>query len=84
MLFRSFLPLFLCSYALCPAAWRNVALLIGSWLFYGWLSPRFLAVHMVLTVIAWAGGLLIDASREDGKGRVRLLTGLIVDRKRVV
>ena len=40
-----FLPLFLFSGALSPAAWRNVTLLIGSWLFYGWLSPRFLAVQ---------------------------------------
>ncbi|EJM13364.1 putative membrane protein involved in D-alanine export [Pseudomonas sp. GM18] len=73
-----FLPLFLCSYAVCPAAWRNVTLLIGSWLFYGWLSPRFLAVHVVLTIMAWAGGLLIDALRVKDKGRVRLLVTLIV------
>lgn len=73
-----FLPLFLCAYALSPAAGRNVTLLIGSWLFYGWLSPRFLAVHVLLTITAWVGGLLIDALREDGKGRMRMLVALIV------
>jgi len=73
-----FLPAFLLIYALARLGWRNVILLIGSWLFYGWLSPLFLFLHMVLTVVAWVGGLLVDRSREDGKGRVRLLIALIV------
>ena len=73
-----FLPAFLLIYALARPGWRNVILLIGSWLFYGWLSPLFLFLHMVLTVVAWVGGLLVDRSREDGKGRVRLLIALIV------
>ncbi|MFV3383258.1 MBOAT family O-acyltransferase [Pseudomonas sp. NY15354] len=72
-----FLPLFMLVYALSPSGGRNVVLLIGSWLFYGWLSPLFLLLHMVLTVIAWVGGLLVDRSREDGRGRVRLLAALI-------
>lgn len=73
-----FLPAFLLIYALARPGWRNVILLVGSWLFYGWLSPLFLSLHMVLTVVAWVGGLLVDRSREDGKGRVRLLAALIV------
>ncbi|NWD51542.1 MBOAT family O-acyltransferase [Pseudomonas gingeri] len=73
-----FLPAFLLVYALARPAWRNVILLIGSWLFYGWLSPLFLFLHMVLTVLAWVGGLLVDRSREDGRGRMRLLIALIV------
>ncbi|MDR0280919.1 MAG: MBOAT family protein [Paucimonas sp.] len=73
-----FLPLFMLVYALSPARGRNVVLLLGSWLFYGWLSPLFLLLHVVLTVIAWAGGLLVDRSREDGRGRLRLLAALIV------
>ncbi|WP_145190901.1 MBOAT family protein [Pseudomonas sp. URMO17WK12:I11] len=73
-----FLPLFMLVYALSRPAWRNGVLLIGSWLFYGWLSPLFLLLHMLLTAIAWAGGLAVDRSREDGRGRVRLLIALIV------
>jgi alginate O-acetyltransferase complex protein AlgI len=73
-----FLPLFMLIYALSRPGWRNSVLLIGSWLFYGWLSPLFLLLHMVLTVIAWVGGLAVDRSREDGRGRVRLLIALIV------
>lgn len=73
-----FLPLFMLVYALSPDRGRNTVLLLGSWLFYGWLSPLFLLLHVVLTVIAWGGGLLVDRSREDGRGRVRLLAALIV------
>jgi alginate O-acetyltransferase complex protein AlgI len=73
-----FLPAFLLVYALARPAWRNVILLIGSWLFYGWLSPLFLSLHVALTIVAWVGGLLLDSAREGSKGRVRLLIALIV------
>ena len=73
-----FLPAFLLVYALVRPGWRNVILLIGSWLFYGWLSPLFLFLHMVLTLLAWGGGLLVERSRKDSRGRIRLLIALIV------
>src|SRR5450830_56583 len=73
-----FLPAFLLVYALARPAWRNVILLIGSWLFYGWLSPLFLSLHVALTIVAWVGGLLLDSAREGSQGRVRLLIALIV------
>ncbi|MNM15820.1 Peptidoglycan O-acetyltransferase [compost metagenome] len=73
-----FLPLFLMVYALARPAWRNLVLLIGSWLFYGWLSPLFLLLHMALTVLAWAGGLLVARSDERSRTRMYLLVSLIV------
>jgi len=73
-----FLPAFLLVYTLARPAWRNVILLVGSWLFYGWLSPLFLFLHMALTVLAWVGGLLVDRAQEGGRERVRRLVGLIV------
>lgn len=73
-----FLPAFLLVYALGRPAWRNVILLLGSWLFYGWLSPLFLTLHVVLTIVAWIGGLLVDRAREGSRGRVPLLAALIV------
>ncbi|TFZ33847.1 MBOAT family protein, partial [Pseudomonas syringae] len=51
------LPAFLLAYTASPAAWRNVVLMIGSWLFCGWLWQLFLALHMMLTLVAWIGGL---------------------------
>ncbi|MEN2672888.1 MBOAT family O-acyltransferase [Herbaspirillum huttiense] len=78
-----FLPLFLLVYALVPQRGRNGVLLAGSWLFYGWLSPLFLSLHVVLTIVAWVGGLLVDRARarEEGQGSLRrpvLLIALVV------
>lgn len=73
-----FLPTFLLMYALVPERWRNVVLLTGSWLFYGWLSPLFLLLHIALTIVAWVGGLWVDRTREDSRVRIRLLVALIV------
>lgn len=73
-----FLPAFMLVYAVGSLAGRNVTLLLGSWLFYGWLSPLFLLLHIALTVVAWGGGLLVDRAREGSPWRARLLVSLIV------
>jgi alginate O-acetyltransferase complex protein AlgI len=73
-----FLPAFLLVYALLPQRWRNLVLLVGSWIFYGWLSPLFLLLHIALAIVAWLGGLLVDRAREGSRARLRLLMALIV------
>lgn len=73
-----FLPAFLLIYALVPHGGRNIVLLVGSWVFYGWLSPLFLLLHMALAFIAWVGGLLVDRAREGSRTRMYVLVGLIV------
>ena len=73
-----FLPLVLLIYVLARPQWRNGVLLVGSWVFFGWLSPMFMLLHTVLTVIAWVGGLLIDRAPFGSKSRVRWLAGMIV------
>jgi alginate O-acetyltransferase complex protein AlgI len=73
-----FLPLVLLMYVLARPQWRNGVLLLGSWMFFGWLSPMFMLLHTVLTVITWVGGLLIDRAPLESKTRVRWLAGLIV------
>jgi alginate O-acetyltransferase complex protein AlgI len=73
-----FLPAFLLVYALVKPGGRNIVLLVGSWLFYSWLSPMFLLLHVVLTIVGWIGGLLVDRTREESRQRVRILVVLIV------
>jgi alginate O-acetyltransferase complex protein AlgI len=73
-----FLPLFLLLYAVVPQGRRNLVLLLGSWIFYGWLSPLFLSLHVALALLAWFGGLLLDRAREGSRTRMHLLIGLIV------
>lgn len=73
-----FLPTFMLVYALVRPGGRNHVLLIGSWIFYGWLSPAFLLLHVVLTVVGWVGGLLVELTDPQSRRRYRLLTLLIV------
>ncbi|GAA4329426.1 MBOAT family protein [Pigmentiphaga soli] len=67
-----FLPAFLAVYALSPAAWRNAVLLCGSWVFYGWWSPRLLLLFIALILAGWIGGMAIDAIRSR-RGRLAVL-----------
>ncbi|WJJ94303.1 MBOAT family O-acyltransferase [Neopusillimonas aromaticivorans] len=55
-----FLPGFFILYGLTPIAWRNVTLLLGSWLFYAWWSPMFLVLLIGITFIAWLGALAME------------------------
>ncbi len=71
-----FLPAFLLVYALTPQRGRNYTLLIGSWLFYSWLKPIYLLLLISVTVVAWAGALMIEAVRA-GRGRKWLLVVLL-------
>ncbi|MGE8504094.1 MAG: MBOAT family O-acyltransferase [Pseudomonas sp.] len=72
-----FLPAFMLAYSLVRPGGRNHVLLLGSWFFYGWLSPVFLLLHVVLTIVGWVGGLLVERTREDSRQRIRLLVVLI-------
>ena len=60
-----FLPLFLLLYYATPRAGRNFTLLVGSWLFYAWWSPKYLLLVIALTFVAWAAALAIDAAADE-------------------
>lgn len=57
-----FLPLFFATYFLTPPRFRNYTLLMGSWLFYAWWTPKFLILIITLTVVTWLAAILIEKS----------------------
>ena len=65
-----FLPAFLLAYMATPAAWRNLTLCVGSWIFYSWWKPVFLLVIVGVTFIAWALGTVVARVDERTKPRV--------------
>lgn len=73
-----FFPTFLLGYAVTPRRFRNLALLLASWLFHAWWSPPFLLLFIAISTLAWGGGLWIARTRADSPARRRLLTWLIV------
>ncbi|MFZ6678331.1 MBOAT family O-acyltransferase [Undibacterium sp. Tian12W] len=72
-----FLPLFFALYLVTPQRFRNHTLLVGSWLFYAWWTPKFLLLIIALTVLAWGAAILIDKSQSEQR-KTRLMVIAIV------
>ncbi|MGE5466868.1 MAG: MBOAT family O-acyltransferase [Ignavibacteria bacterium] len=72
-----FLPVFLGLYAATPRKYRNALLLLGNWLFYAWWTPKFLALIVALTALAWAGALWLDRLDSEA-AKTRLMAALAV------
>lgn len=49
--------------------WRKIALLVASWIFYGWWDTRFVLLLIASGVLNWGTARLILAA--DGKPRLR-------------
>lgn len=72
-----FLPVFFALYFATPAQLRNYTLLIGSWVFYAWWTPKYLFLIIALTLITWLAAILIDRA-ESEKRKTWLMAGAIV------
>src|SRR5450830_1759847 len=58
-----FLPLFLAAYALAPQRWRNLTILIFSWIFYAWWRLDFLPLIVSIAFWSWFTGRWIERQR---------------------
>jgi len=82
-LFYPFLAAVVIVNFLLPRRFRWAWLLIASFVFYGLLDARFLAVLLACTAIAYTGGRVIDRSAEEKRkkawtaGAVGLLVGIL-------
>lgn len=73
-----FLLLILFLYWLTPnKCWRNVYLLIGSYVFYGWIHPWFCILIAVSTLVDYACG--IGIGQYPGRKKWFLLISLLVN-----
>ena len=48
-----FLPLFLPLYFAVPVRWRNLALTLGSLVFYGWWRPQYVLLMLLSITLDW-------------------------------
>jgi alginate O-acetyltransferase complex protein AlgI len=62
-----FLPLFLAVYALTPQRWRNLTLLVFSWVFYAWWRLDFLPLIVAIAAWSWATGGWIASARDNAR-----------------
>lgn len=58
--FLAFFLLFVVAYYLFPAKSRYAVIFAGSYLFYGWAQPSFLATLILITVWTYCGGLVLE------------------------
>jgi len=66
-----FLPLFLAVYYSLPMRWRNGWITLGSYVFYGWWQPWFVALMLFTTCMDFLWGRII--TREGATARERKL-----------
>ena len=65
-----FLPLAVLPYFLVKnRTWRNGLLLVLSLFFYAWGEPKYVVMMLAATVVAYAGGLVIETLRGRPKAR---------------
>jgi alginate O-acetyltransferase complex protein AlgI len=69
-----FLPIFLVAYYLTPNKYRNVTLLIESYLFYGWWRFDFLLLLVANTLWGYVWSLLVQ--KHQGTPRAKLFVGI--------
>lgn len=55
-----FLPIVFILYWLAPKTMKNIVLLLSSFFFYAWGEPKYLSIMLLVILINYLGGLLID------------------------
>src|ERR1700710_2891913 len=71
-----FLPLFLFTYAIVPAGFRSLTILLFSLTFYGWWRLDFLPLLIGIACWSWATGLWV-ARAEGSQRRWALVAGIV-------
>ena len=74
-----FLPVFFAFYFLTPSRFRNHTLLIGSWLFYAWWTPKYLLLIIALTLVTWLAAILIDKSSSEKIKTRTMAAGILIN-----
>lgn len=63
-----FLPVFLAVYAAAPPRWRNLALTLGSLVFYGWWRPHYVLLMLLCVALDYYAALAMGP-KDSGRNR---------------
>ncbi|NCC20846.1 MAG: MBOAT family protein [Alphaproteobacteria bacterium] len=74
-----FLPVFLAFYYLTPYRWKNVAILVGSYIFYAWWRVDFLLLFAGTTLWNYWIGQRVLANIDTGRGTRWMQLGVAGD-----
>ena len=76
--FLLFLPTVILLHWFCPQPWRWGVLLGGSYLFYGWWNAPLILLILVVTMVSWLAGLLLEQTAKPILRRLWLVLALCV------
>ena len=74
-----FLPISLIVYCICPAAIKNLALLLLSLLFYALGDARFLPLLLLITFLDFAFGLMVEKAKKESRRKTLLWVSVIIN-----
>lgn len=77
-LFR-FLPIFMFCYFLSPGRVKNLALFLGSLIFYAWGEPVYVVLMLFSTVSDYIHGRLIGTRRGTRAAKALLVSSLVIN-----
>lgn len=74
-----FLPAFLAVYYLTPARFKNLAIVVGSYIFYGWWRIDMLLLLVLVTLWNYGVAIVIDKATDKKHRNIALAVGVGVD-----
>ncbi|ESQ90019.1 poly(beta-D-mannuronate) O-acetylase [Asticcacaulis sp. AC460] len=74
-----FLPLFLAAYYLTPGRWKNITIVLGSYVFYAWWRVDFLILLIVFTLWNYLIAIVIDKAATQRRRNLFLGVGVVIN-----
>ena len=77
--FIIFMAIAAVGYYVLPQRWRNVYLLIASYIFYMWKLPEYGVLVLFSTAVSYASGRLIDREQDESRRRLYMTLGIVLN-----
>ena len=74
-----FLPLFLAIYYVTPNKFKNIVIVLGSYIFYAWWRVDFLLLLIAVTLWNYGIAIAIDKAKDQKVRNIALAIGVCVD-----
>ncbi len=74
-----FLPISLVTYLIVPKKYKNICLLVFSYIFYAFGEPVYIVLMLFSTVVDYVNGLIVEKYRGSYQSKLALIASLVVN-----
>jgi len=74
-----FLPISVVTYLIVPRKFKNVCLLVFSYVFYAFGEPVYIVLMLFSTIVDYVNGLIVEKYRGSYKSKLALIASLVVN-----